>query len=539
MLQSELKPDNYTLPYLLKACASIHDCSFGKMIHGYGSKLGLVFDIFVGNSLMAMYCVFGDVVAARHVFDEIPWLSAVSWSVMISGYAKVGDVDSARLFFDEAPEKDKGIWGAMISGYVQNSCFKESLYLFRLMQLTDIVPDESIFVSILSACAHLGALDIGVWIHRCLNRSKLVPLSVRLSTSLLDMYAKCGNLELAKRLFDSMQERDIICWNAMISGMAMHGDGKGALKLFYEMEKVGMKPDDITFIAVFTACSYSGMAYEGLMLLDKMCSVYHIEPKSEHYSCLVDLLSRKGFFEEAMVVIRKMTNSWNGSEETLAWRAFLSACCNHGETQLAELAAEKVFRLDNHIHSGVYVLLSNLYAASGKHTDARRVRDMMKIKGANKSPGCSSVEIDGVVTQFNSTSCAMPSLLCEDEVEDSWPIFLHLITAGTWEEPVLRNWRNNMACTAQLIERPVDSSNSAGHNQPVAKRARPPTDWLKCNVDATFFEDIGTMSTNCCFRNSRGKFVMAQTRWRFSRTSVMEGEATALTNKIIMASSCL
>ncbi|KAK2375411.1 hypothetical protein P8452_47683 [Trifolium repens] len=400
MLQSELKPDNYTIPYLLKACASLHDCSFGKMIHGYGSKLGLVFDIFVGNSLMAMYCVFGDVAAARHVFNEIPRLSVVSWSVMISGYAKVGDVDSARLFFDEAPEKDKGIWGAMISGYVQNSCFKESLYLFRLMQLTDTVPDESIFVSILSACAHLGALDIGVWIHRCLNRSKLIPLSIRLSTSLLDMYAKCGNLELAKRLFDSMQERDIVCWNAMISGMAMHGDGKGALKLFYEMEKVGMKPDDITFIAVFTACSYSGMAYEGLKLLDKMCSVYNIEPKSEHYSCLVDLLSRKGLFEEAMVIIGKMTNSWNGSEETLAWRAFLSACCNHGETQLAELAAEKVLRLDNHTHSGVYVLLSNLYAASGKHTDARRVRDMMKIKGANKAPGCSSVEIDGVVSEF-------------------------------------------------------------------------------------------------------------------------------------------
>ncbi|TKY69604.1 putative pentatricopeptide repeat-containing protein [Spatholobus suberectus] len=140
----------------------------------------------------------------------------------------VGDVDSARLFFDEAPEKDRGIWGAMISGYVQNNCFKEGLYLFRLLQLTDVVPDESIFVSILSACAHLGALDIGIWIHRYLNRAM----------------------------------RDIVCWNAMISGMAMHGDGASALKLFTDMERTGMKPDDITFVAVFTACSYSGMAHE-------------------------------------------------------------------------------------------------------------------------------------------------------------------------------------------------------------------------------------------------------------------------------------
>ena len=346
---------------------------------------------------MALYCVCGDVVAARKVFDEMPSLSLVSWTVMISGYAKVRDVDSARFFFDEAPERDRGIWGAMISGYVQNNCFKEGLYLFRLMQFTDVVSDESIFVSILSACAHLGALDIGIWIHRYLNGAR-VPLSIRLSTSLLDMYAKCGHLDSAKRLFDSMKERDIVCWNAMISGMAMHGDGVSALKLFSDMEKAGIGPDDITFIAVFTACSYSGMAYEGLQLLDRMIIVYNIEPKSEHYGCLVDLLSRAGLFEEAMVMIRRITDSSSGYEETLAWRAFLSACCNHGQAQLAELAAEKLLQLEN--HSGVYVLLSNLYAASGKHSDARRVRDMMKNKGADKAPGCSSVEIDGVVSEF-------------------------------------------------------------------------------------------------------------------------------------------
>ncbi|KAE9605559.1 putative tetratricopeptide-like helical domain-containing protein [Lupinus albus] len=397
VVQNGLSPDNYTTPYVLKACAALQSCSLGKMIHGYSSKLGLVFDIYLGNSLMTMYSVCGNMVDARQVFDEIPSLSAVSWTVMISGYAKVGDVNSARFFFDEAPEKDRGIWGAMISGYVQNNCFKEGLYMFHLMQLTDIVPDESILVSILSACAHLGALDIGIWIHRYLNQAR-IPLSVRLSTSLLDMYAKCGHLKLAKTLFDLMPERDIVCWNAMISGMAMHGNGTSALKLFSDMEKSGIEPDDITFIAVFTACSHSGMAYEGLQLLDKMCSVYKIEPKSEHYGCIVDLLSRASLFEEAMAVIRRITSSSNGSEETLAWRAFLSACCNHGQAQMAEFAAERLLELEN--HSGVYVLLSNLYAASGKHSDARRVRDMMKNKGADKTPGCSSVEIDGVVSEF-------------------------------------------------------------------------------------------------------------------------------------------
>ncbi|KAK7274918.1 hypothetical protein RIF29_16019 [Crotalaria pallida] len=316
------------------------------MVHGYSSKSGLGFDIFVGNSLMAMYSMCGDMVDARQVFDEIPILSAVSWTVMILGYARRGDVDLA---------------------------------------------------SILSACAHMGALDIGIWIHRCLNQARL-PLSIRLSTSLLDMYAKCGQLKLAKTLFDLMPKRDIVCWNAMISGMAMHGNGTSALELFTDMEKAGIEPDDITFIAVFTACSYSGMAYEGLRLLDKMCSTYKIEHKSEHYGCIVDLLSRAGLFEEAMTVIRRITSSSNGSQETLAWRAFLSACCNHGQAQLAELAAERLLQLEN--HSGVYVLLSNLYTASGKHSDARRVRDMMKSKGADKAPGCSSVEIDGVLSEF-------------------------------------------------------------------------------------------------------------------------------------------
>ncbi|KAK7274922.1 hypothetical protein RIF29_16023 [Crotalaria pallida] len=384
VVQNGLSPDNYTIPYVLKSCAALQSCSLGKMVHGYSSKSGLGFDIFVGNSLMAMYSVCGDMVGARQVFDEIPSLSVVSWTVMISGYARRGDVDLARFFFDEAPEKDRGVWGAMISGYVQNNCFKEGLYLFHLMQLTDIVLDESIFVSILSACAHMGALDIGIWIHRCLNQARL-PLSIRLSTSLLDMYAKCGQLKLAKTVFDLMPKRDIVY-----------------------MEKAGIEPDDITFIAVFTACSYSGMAYEGLRLLDKMCSTYKIEPKSEHYSCIVDLLSRAGLFEEAMTVIRRITSSSNGSQETLAWRAFLSACCNHGQAQLAELAAERLLQLEN--HSGVYVLLSNLYTASGKHSDARWVRDMMKSKGADKAPGCSSVEIDGVLSEFIAGEKVHPQL---------------------------------------------------------------------------------------------------------------------------------
>lgn len=397
MLQNNISPDNYSLPYVLKACIGLQSSYFGELVHGFCLKLGLVFDIFVGNSLIVMYCAFDTMKAARQVFDEMPRLSAVSWTVMISGYANVGDVETARLFFDVAPMRDRGIWGAMISGYVHSSCFKEALYLFRSMQSTDVEPDEAIFVSMLCACAHLGALDVGIWIHRYVDGLRL-PSSVRLNTALIDMYAKCGNLKLAKRIFDEMPQKDTISWNAMISGIAIHGDGESAIQLFREMEKSGVKPDDITFISVFTACSYSGIAHEGIRLLDRMCRVYNIEPKSVHYGCLVDLLSRAGFFDEAKEIIQRIPHSSNPSEEGIAWRAFLSACCNQGKTQMAEIEAEKLFQLEN--HSGVYVLLSNLYAAAGKHDDARRVRNMMKNRGVEKGPGCSSVVINGVIHEF-------------------------------------------------------------------------------------------------------------------------------------------
>ncbi|KAI9109333.1 hypothetical protein K1719_019677 [Acacia pycnantha] len=191
----------------------------------------------------------------------------IGTNISLRGYAKVGDVDTvARFFFDESFEKDKGIWGAMISG-----------------------------------CWHLDSQMLS------LNQTRM-PMSIRLGTRLLDMYAKCGHLDLAKRLFESMSQRDTICYNAMISGMAMHGEGENALKLFLDMEKAKIKPDDLTFLVVFSACSHAGMAQHGLKFLDKKINVYNIDPKAEHYNCSVDFLSRSGLFEEAKVIIRRISH---------------------------------------------------------------------------------------------------------------------------------------------------------------------------------------------------------------------------------------
>ncbi|KAJ4827862.1 hypothetical protein Tsubulata_020347 [Turnera subulata] len=399
MLQNGISPDAYTLPYLLKACAKLHSSRLGESVHGCSLKSGFVCNTVVGNSLILMYSGVKDMRAARYVFDDMGSTSAgaVSWTLMISGYAKVGDVGTARLLFDQAPVKDIGVWGAMISGYVQNDCFKECLYMFRSLQMSGEVPDEGIFVSILGACAHLGAWDTGIWIHRHLGRIGL-PLSIRLSTALIDMYARCGHLEMAKRVFDEMPQRDSVCWAVMLSGLALHGDGESALKLFEEMEEAGFRPDDLAFLSVLSACSYSGMAYEGLRILDKMCHVYKLEPKSEHYGCIVDLFSRAGLLEEASEIILRMPSSSTSSEEAVAWRALLSACCNQGQAHLAEAAAERLLKLE--LHSGVYVLLSNFYLAAGKQEDAKRIREMMRNRGVSKSPGCSSIKVDGKVHEF-------------------------------------------------------------------------------------------------------------------------------------------
>ncbi|KAK1419898.1 hypothetical protein QVD17_29328 [Tagetes erecta] len=397
MLEIGLYPDNYTLPYVLKCCAYMERLCLGELVHGHCVKLGFVFDRFVGNTLVLMYCLFGKMRDARQVFDEMPSHCVVSWTVLISGYARVGDVEVARLAFDAAPVKDRGVWGAVISGYVQNNCFKEGLEMFRLMQLTNVSPDEAMFVSVLGACAHLGALDIGVWVHKLVDEVKL-KCGLRLGTALMDMYCKCGKLDVAEKVFDEMPVRDTICWNVMISGLAIHGEGVRALGLFSEMELTGVQPDDVTFIAVFTACSYSGMEHEGLQLFNKMCDKYNINPKTEHYVCIIDLLGRAGLLSEAKNIIERMPNSCSPKEAAVAWRALLSACQSHKQIELAQIAAERIMELEN--DSGVYVLMSNLYSSTDDLDSLQRTRKMMKTRGVDKVPGCSSIEIDGVVDEF-------------------------------------------------------------------------------------------------------------------------------------------
>ncbi|KAJ0982482.1 hypothetical protein J5N97_010737 [Dioscorea zingiberensis] len=293
MLNDGVHPDHYTLPYVLKACAGMQDCRAGLEVHAHVLKLGFGFDALVGSTVILMYMACGETWIARQVFDEMPHRVAASWTLMISGYSKLGEIEAARALFDGAPVKDRGVWGAMISGYVQSNGFKEGLLMFRQMQVAGCEPDEGVLASVLCACAHVGGLDLGTWIHNYIHWIGL-PMSVRLGTALVDMYVKCGNLAMGRIVFDGMPQKDTVCWNVMILGLAIHGDGKGALVLFSDMEKEGCMPDGATFLAILSACGHSGLVKEGLNKFDCMRSVYGIEPSAEHYGCVVDFLGRSG-----------------------------------------------------------------------------------------------------------------------------------------------------------------------------------------------------------------------------------------------------
>ncbi|XP_031495425.1 pentatricopeptide repeat-containing protein At5g06540-like [Nymphaea colorata] len=413
MLREGLQPDNYTFPCILKAIVGLQDQVLGQKIHAQVVKLGLGVDIYTCNTLIVMYASFnGWTEQARQLFDEMPRRSTVSWTVMITGYSKVGEVHAARLIFDEANGKDVVLWGAMISCYVHNSCFKEALQLFRSMQESGTEPDEAVLVSVLVACAHLGALDLGRWIHGYVGR-KGMKLSIRLGTALLDMYGKCGSLDASQRVFEDMPQRDVVCWNSMIMALAVHGDADGALKLFARMEEYVLRPDDITFVAVLTACSHGGLVDEGRRQFERMSRIYGIQHKTEHYTCMVDVLSRAGFVDEARKLLQSIPVCNTG--EALAWRALLSASWHYRNVESAEFAAERLLQLEP--HSGVYSLLSNIYAATGKFDESQKIKKLMKERGVQKTPGCSSIVLDGFVHEFVAGEKAHPEI---EEIYTKW-----------------------------------------------------------------------------------------------------------------------
>ncbi|XP_019420374.1 PREDICTED: pentatricopeptide repeat-containing protein At2g03380, mitochondrial [Lupinus angustifolius] len=450
--------NEFTLGSLVKACTNLRSLHQGKWVHGYVIKSGIEFNSFLLTSLLDMYVKCGDIKDARSVFDEFSTCDLVSWTAMIVGYTQRGYphmalelftnekwegvlpnsvtlgsllsacaqlsnavmgkslhavvikcglddhsvrnslVDmyakscitlDARYVFETTVEKDVVSWNAMISGYAQSGSAYEALELFQRMRLDSVSPDAVTLVGVLSACASLGALHVGSSIHAFALKDGLVSSSIYVGTALLNLYAKCGDAKSARMVFDGMGEKNAVTWSAMIGGYGMQGDGSGSLALFRDMLEEEFEPNEVIFTTILAACSHSGMVGEGSRLFNLMCGELNFVPSMKHYACMVDLLSRAGNLEEALDFIDKMPVQPSVS----VFGAFLHGCGLHSRFELGEVAMKRMLELHPD-EACYYVLMSNLYASDGRWGQVKQVREMIKQRGLNKVPGCSSLEMD-------------------------------------------------------------------------------------------------------------------------------------------------
>ncbi|KAF5746678.1 putative pentatricopeptide repeat-containing protein [Tripterygium wilfordii] len=391
---NNLSPDNYTFNFLVHACAQLSARTIGLTVHGAVLKHGFENDPHVQSALIYMYAELGCLRDCHQVFDEIPEPDLVCQTTMVSACARCGDVSFARELFDVMSERDHITWNAMIAGYVQCGKSKEALNLFCAMQTQGVKVSEVSMVSVLSACSHLGALDQGRWAHAYIESNKL-PITATLGTALIDMYAKCGNVNKSMGIFWGMKEKNVYTWSTAINALAMNGDGHKCLELFSLMKKDGVQPNEVTFVSILRACSVVGLVEEGEEHFESIKKVYGIEPKLEHYGCMVDLYGRAGRLNEAVSFINNMAVKPHAG----AWGALLSACRMYKNMELGELASRKLIALEAKNHHA-YVLLSNIYADSNNWDKANYVRRIMKSRGVRKEPGCSAIEVDGEVHEF-------------------------------------------------------------------------------------------------------------------------------------------
>ncbi|KAL8167147.1 hypothetical protein V2J09_008646 [Rumex salicifolius] len=352
-------------------------------------------DLFSWNLMINGNAKCGRMDIASELFNRMGVRDVVSWATMIDGYAKLGKLDVARVLFEQIPEIDSVVCNAMISGYVQNSHCIEALDLFyHMLSLDESWPDITTFTVVLTAVAQLGKIDDGLRIHRCILDNKLA-IKDKLAVSLIDMYSKCGSIDDAVKVFAGLEGKNVDHWNAMIGGFARHGLGDTAFEFMMEMQRISLKPDDITFIGVLNACGHAGLLKEGQICFELMRRVHKLEPKLQHFGCMVDILGRAGHIEEAVRFIEEMPMEPNG----IVWRTLLSHCINYDNLCVGMKVAEHLMSSDSS-YSGSYVLLSNLYAEFGMWEDVSRIRSLMKKRELKKVPGRSSIELMGVVHEF-------------------------------------------------------------------------------------------------------------------------------------------
>lgn len=462
MLELGIRPNNYTFPFVIKACGFLRDFKFGIQVHDDVVEFGYDSDVFVCNSLIVMYGKCGSYELSRQVFDRMPERAVTSWSTIIRAcslngrceeglslfwrmlredikperatilnvmacahrendadnicrvavlngfdfdqcvhnaalgmYARCGRIDLARSIFDGISNKDLVTWASMIDAYAQADLPLEAIGLFKQMNSQRLFPDSITLLSVIRACSVLASFQHAHAVHGItILTGGFFNNQLTVESAVIDLYVKCGSLTYARKVFDRMQNRNIITWSTMISGYGMHGLGREAYNLFNQM-KSSVKPDHIAFVSILSACSHAGLVAEGWECFNSMVRDFGVTPRTEHYACMVDLLGRAGKLDEARGFIERMPIRPDAG----VWGTLLGACRIHSNIDLAEMVAKKLLDLDSK-NPGRYILLSNIYASSGKTKEAHKIRTLMTNRGVRKISGHTIIEIKNKVYTF-------------------------------------------------------------------------------------------------------------------------------------------
>ncbi|KAL6135453.1 hypothetical protein ACLB2K_067681 [Fragaria x ananassa] len=371
ILGAHVSPNHFTFASILKACANLSDRRKGGQVHSLAVKLGLASVNCVGNSLISMYARSGHVDDARKAFDVLYEKNLISYNTIVDAYAKHLDTEGAFGILHE----------------IENTGLGASAFTFA---------------SLLSGAASLCAVDKGEQIHSRIIKSGFES-NQSICNSLVSMYSRCGNIDAAFQVFNEMEDWNVISWTSMIAGFAKHGYAARAVGLFDQMLEAGLKPNEITYIAVLSACSHAGLISEGWKHFKEMHQQHGIVPRMEHYACMVDLLGHSGSLVEAIEFI----NSMPFEADALIWRTFLGACRVHCDDELGKHAAKMIMKQNPH-DSAAYSLLSNLYASTGQWEEVANIRKQMKEKALVKEAGSSWIEVKNKMHKFHVGDTSHP-----------------------------------------------------------------------------------------------------------------------------------
>ncbi|KAJ0092544.1 hypothetical protein Patl1_25553 [Pistacia atlantica] len=353
-------PDQWTLSALMNACAESSELIYGCMVHAFVIKIGWRSAVEAKNSILSFYAKVGCQSHAIKEFESTGMLSQVSWNAIIDAYMKTGDTEEAFNVFQRAPEKNVVSWTSMITGMVHGCVI------------------------------HYG---FHAYVYVC--------------NGLVNMYAKCGDIEGSIRAFSEILYKDLVSWNALLFGFGMHGLASEALQLYDHMIASGTKPDKVTFIGLLITCSHAGLIEKGRMFFESMESVYGLSYEMDHVACMVDMLGRGGYLKEAEELAKKLSNAVRS--KTSSSEAMLGACYVHGDVELGTYLGEDLKTSEPKKETS-FVLLSNLYCASGKWKEAEMVRKAMMDQGVKKLPGCSWIRVKNEVAAFVAGNNSHPSM---------------------------------------------------------------------------------------------------------------------------------